>query len=463
MNKSLFKLKISNQLIKKLNRSLSNEELLYIDEQCNKTDEDIVDILYNKFKKPNNRLLNSDIRNMKLGDFMNKFNLSDRNISTDYNSTEKTTNGSAGKTTNSSTKKPTNSSARGNLGKNTEIDIHEYMNNNIGVSEELDVNNIKTDITKQIELNIWNILNIDNYQKFIEIFFPRVRYKSKTIVLDALYQNDLVNGSGKMSWDLTTSANIINGAINIRYGIKNIIGMRLYPPSWVNDNRSYNILNAMNLWTVLIEEMQAQSFNGPENRKFHFIFTLDLLIASVYPYNPSTPYGMMNIHGYNNGYFWFRKPFTLLDKITLSFGTPWYQFYFQSTKFIGTLGKDPFLTVTIQPDKYNSFDNAFFVLTGPNRISGFTTANPTTDAALITYVNSNTFTATYVSSYVAEFPIDLSAITLVPNTTISVYNMEFRTVFCIEFLYLDDEINEPSHIEPLYDSIDRRMDNYTPY
>jgi hypothetical protein len=348
---------------------------------------------------------------------------------------------------------------------NTEYDMREYIINNIGVSEETGIKKVDTQTNTDSDSNINSnsntntqtntdinliqaevnsILLLKEKNSILNLFNPVARHKSKFIVLDSINQDDMFNGSGLISWDISSTRNFTIGTVNTSLELKNIIGMRMMPPRLPYSNQLYYMNQLNQRWTILIQELQAQAYIGPDGRKFHFMMTL----GSPGDNSPSGnfQYWDFQIHNFNKGYFWFRKPFTNLIRMTLSFGCPWYQFKIKNNKAVGitsTVGGNLFITF---PNQTPTFDNSNLPLMyAPFTLSGFTTTDPVTDAATIAYVNSHTFTSVEVT--ITPYTIQLLTVStvglsLIPGLSINVYSKDFRMIFPMEIIYLDDDVKD---------------------
>ena len=162
-------------------------------------------------------------------------------------------------------------------------------------------------------------------------------------------------------------------------------------------------------------------------------------------------YWEMTTHNFNQGYYWFRQPITELSRITLSFGCPWYQFNIKNSKFTTAINNYTNLLaaiINITPT-WNNLNQAN--LGGNLTITGFNTANPITDAALIEYVNSTTFTSSMYSSSIITISsvnynlitfntVSLAGVSLVPNSQMNIYTNIYRMIFPFEIIYKNDAV-----------------------
>lgn len=345
------------------------------------------------------------------------------------------------------------------------FDIKAYQVAEIGTVAESNsgaTNEIKADLTDSIDVELSSILALKEKKLMQLLFNPTARYKRKLIVLDSINQVDLFNGTGVMQWNIAPSRDFIAGNVNTNVQIKDIVGMRLMPPRWDFYSALKYMNNPVTRWTILVEEFRAQSFiyptaqgfTGPlgnntvgqKTRRFHFMFSLSS--ESSLDTSGVGRYYDMTTHNYNQGYFWFRKPITYTSStMTLSFGMPFNECWVSNQKYTGNIGihtPGNYLAVyfpyaDLDPD-YDPRQYPYVFDTV--LLSGFTTANPVADQALISSINGHYFSATGVSGppRYCYFPaIDLTGITLAPNSTMSVYVPYFRMIYPIELIYLEDE------------------------
>jgi hypothetical protein len=270
------------------------------------------------------------------------------------------------------------------------------------------------------------------------LFNPSSYYKRKMIVLDSINQDDALNGSGKIAWDVIPSRDYLTGCVNTTRECRNVVGIRMLSARWEKIPELYYMDDNIARWTILMEELITQSTVGYENRKYHFMTTIGAK-AAVDSTGTYTYYDM-TLHNFNNGYYWFRRPITSLNRLTLSFGCPWYVFNIKSNKMTGNavIGGGNLLNVNFQSGANVTNSNAVLMF-GNLTITGFTTTDPIANAALIASVNNNTFTPTYLTPYSIQFNIDLTGITLPNNLRLNIYSTNYRMIFPLEIIYQEDE------------------------
>lgn len=160
--------------------------------------------------------------------------------------------------------------------------------------------------------DINNLLGMSTADEVVRILNPKSQYRKNHMLLDSRYRIFLEQSDeniSKFRWNyIQKSQSTINGSVNVIGNVRDIIGFRIYPiriPYVTSADNNYARIS------VFIEELASQAFIAHEGRKFHFMMnsTIDSsfinLEADVY-----------------NGYFWFERPITTLETITLSFGNP---------------------------------------------------------------------------------------------------------------------------------------------
>jgi hypothetical protein len=161
--------------------------------------------------------------------------------------------------------------------------------------------------------DISSLLGITSSNDAVRILNPNSLLRKNYIMLDSRYRE--LNGSNSdgitsFTWNyVLQSVSMAQGTVNIVGNVRDIVALRIYP------SRIPYVLSADNKYSrisVLITELSSQSFISHEHRNFHFM--LKSVIDDTF----------INLvtHDYNDGYFYFEKPITTLNKLTLSFGSP---------------------------------------------------------------------------------------------------------------------------------------------
>ena len=161
--------------------------------------------------------------------------------------------------------------------------------------------------------NISNLLGITSSNDAARALNPDSFLRKNYIMLDSRYR-DLTgtnsDGITAFSWNyVLQSLSLAQGTVNIVGNVRDIVALRIYP------SRIPYVLSADNKYSrisILITELSSQSFISHEKRNFHF------MLRSVIDDN----FIDLDTHDYNDGYFYFEKPITTLNRLTLTFGSP---------------------------------------------------------------------------------------------------------------------------------------------
>jgi hypothetical protein len=195
----------------------------------------------------------------------------------------------------------------------------------LNVDKQLDNHNLKEMNPTQIQSNNSEILNksklsdlfgIKTSEEMVRVLNPVSLYKKNYFILDSRYRsgdgsNNLSNVIDKYIWDfnLNSQPNDNNSSVNVIGNMRDIIAMRIYPfripYTSLLDNKYKRI-------SVLIDEMSSQAFVAHEQRKFHFMLETNI----------DSNFLNLSTDKFNDGHFYFEKPITTLEKISISFGNP---------------------------------------------------------------------------------------------------------------------------------------------
>jgi hypothetical protein len=274
--------------------------------------------------------------------------------------------------------------------------------------KNIDKNIEDKNIDKNIDLNINTLFGCDNLYKLQRELNPQSLYKYNYIVLDSKNRDLVLSNSKKMKWLHMNDSLFASGTVNTAgEPIRDIVGLRIYPCRF-NRNVS-NVFVYDNLYTVLIEEFNSQSYLLHQNRKCHFFLrrTLGFGASSVSPSVDGT-----ELKPINNGYYWFKEPITDFNSITISIGNP--HVLIDIPVAILSLPSNRFSNTSptvITCDNSTGFSSGDTVI-----ISGFTTDDPVSDVAVINAINDiSGHTITIVDSNKFSIAVDSTSIT--PYTT----------------------------------------------
>lgn len=318
-----------------------------------------------------------------------------------------------------------------NTTQNTAAILHQYQQAELGINVEdgskpfntdddaLDEQSgtvgVDTPGTHGILTSVGNLLNLHTENNIKNLFNPQSRYVKSYIPINNQnrHNTQLADGTFRTSWNLTYGIpGVRTGYIDVNFTTRDIVAMRM--KSLTITCRSTFMQNQIsrNRTAVLIEELAPQSFVSTEGNNFHFIG-----YQSVSSQYPSVSIKTVSFYYFNRGNYRFRMPITKLDSLTLSLYNPFQPLPLDPENISGVVvqGTNPAqLTFNLEHGLYQDYIT----------ISGYTTGDPVTDAALIASVNT-TFTYpgfTVVDLYTITIPIDVSGATpLASNPVINGY------------------------------------------
>ena len=137
------------------------------------------------------------------------------------------------------------------------------------------------------------------------------------------------NERTKLSWCISESLNNYNNTASLLGGVRNINWIRLQSVVV----RKFSSVPQRS--TILIEELASQSFIMPGGRKFHFVGLLNDIQnpVPISGRNESSSflppdviifdkYELLSGYKFNEGYYRFNTPISMLNNITISIGNP---------------------------------------------------------------------------------------------------------------------------------------------
>lgn len=272
-----------------------------------------------------------------------------------------------------------------------------------GIHESTPINNMD-------QISISSIFGKTNLHDVQNIFNPASLQKKNYLNLDSKYRSLNDDGTRIYVWNHVNNVIRRQGSVNTVGVIRDIIEMRVYPfkiPYVANADTDMNII------TMLIEEFSAQSIIGHENRKYHFIFKATVLGDWI----ELDPYPM------NEGRFYFNKPITTLDTLSVSFGSPLQPVVFDTDRLSSSVIGYASPTIIRTSSNHNLASGN--VVT----IGSFTSENTIYDSTLIAAVNAiNGHTVTVLTSNTLSIPVDLSSMRNSITGSISVTNGNIAVV-----------------------------------
>ena len=173
------------------------------------------------------------------------------------------------------------------------------------------------------KINLQNLLGIETSEEAVRVLNPEALYRKNYLILDSRYRiltNNNTSGISNFSWIFILKSQIEGqGSVNIIGNVRDIIALRVYPfriPYVESADNKYSRIS------VFVEELGAQSFIAHEDRKFHFMLKSEI----------DGEFINLETNKYNDGFFYFEKPITTLNTITISFGSPLERITFENDR-----------------------------------------------------------------------------------------------------------------------------------
>ncbi len=284
----------------------------------------------------------------------------------------------------------------------------------------------------ELDVSVRALFNKLTIQDIVKELNPLANYVRTYVVLDA--ENCLENiGNNTLvtpyyiSWYYSYSNNYQRGAISSFGDVGKIVGLRiitLYMPTRSADYYGGGTIIDSTL-SIAFEEFSAQSIISQSGRKFHFT-----LVQVPVDFDNFVPI---------NEYYWFKKPITQLDKLTISLGNPDRIIPI----YIGRMLVSN-LRIDFQAGNPSSFKltyQGFAVYQTGDRIfiTGFSTSDPVGDAAVIAAINNPAgLICTKIAPDEISIPVDSTGIAVYPVSpayTCYIYNPRIRRVLSMEIIY----------------------------
>jgi hypothetical protein len=291
-------------------------------------------------------------------------------------------------------------------------------------------------ISNTTEVN--NLFGIKNASDFVRILNPKSKERRNHMLLDSRYRvasDQSVTQIKSFQWNyIQKSQSRTDGSVNVIGNVRDIIGLRIYPfriPYAADSDNKYTKIS------LFIQELGAQSFIAHEDRKFHFMLNASIdgsfinLDADVY-----------------NGYFWFEKPITTLNTLTLSFGNPLEPILFESDRdycsFDYFIEAPETVITTEKTHKLENGDRVYFTNFDVGDLSPILSEQITINQNIKNIINDvNGHLITIISSNVFKINIDSSLIqSPIENLRSKVFYGSKRTFIPIEIIYMYPDTND---------------------
>jgi hypothetical protein len=183
------------------------------------------------------------------------------------------------------------------------VDMHENLKKGIGTTSESNVSNSIYDSLSELQ-KLGKSEDIGRVASRNPMGLTRKNY----FLLDSRYRNaDSI--TNRFTWDYSNTKTQQSGTVSVIGDVRDIVAIRIYPFRLPLNGEVSTYHKRI---SVLIHEFSTQSFFAHENRRFHFMnqTTVDGNFVEADPYQ------------FNDGYYYFEKPFTTVTSITISFGNP---------------------------------------------------------------------------------------------------------------------------------------------
>lgn len=290
-----------------------------------------------------------------------------------------------------------------------EFDIHELQNKIIrktDLDDSLAGNYHLETLTDHETINIVSILNLD-LNETRKLLNPKSCERKAYVVLDRKNRSSQSDDRTLTTWIFQNNYNMQQGSTNALGFIRDITSIKIFDYYMRVSDSKYQ--SDQMIQTVLIPELQAQSFIAPETRKFHFwgkMWTNDSVVVAP-TYLTSFTRGadvvgsleyLYRLQDGNNGVFSFKTPIQTLNTLSLTFGSPYTlmplnQDYFRFAYISGGVGSFVIETATDHNIPIGDSDRIY--------IDSFNTDN-VADATLIQLLNRPPDDIVYVGQAITD-------------------------------------------------------------
>ena len=315
------------------------------------------------------------------------------------------------------------------------VDMHLYLNAKVKQGSSIPKYNSNNQVILSADLvnpvNLASFFGFTDIKDILRTFNPKALWLKNYLIMDSRYRNLSTDGTTTFQWLYNDMNDILNGGrgVNTSGGtVRNIISMKLYQFVFPN-------LDTLNVdsgrLAIYFQELKDASFISSASNSYHWL--LRVAQGDALP-QPSNLFVQCQVEDYQDGVVYFNKPITVIDKFTINFYDPLNIItipYDRSSAIITSYG----LSTSIQTSIVNNLTVGGRVI-----ISGFTTDDPTADAAVIAAINNPLgVLVAAISSPTAFFiNIDTTLITPKPGLVIQVYFAQFRFIMGFKVTYLKD-------------------------
>ena len=280
------------------------------------------------------------------------------------------------------------------------VNMREYTRREIGISGESDAlvfespsgetpSYSQTPVSLGTSVNISSIIGATSAHGVQQLLNPIALHKNNYFILDSRYRILDNDGTKYLAWNHVNNVTRAQGTVNTVGVLRDIIEMKVYPIRLPYTGSAENDFKRV---TMLVEEFSAQSFIGQENRRFHFVFDVEV----------DGDWIRLNPYFHNNGIFKFNKPITQFDTVKISFGSPLDNITLDTDRLNASNTYESTASLTTVNDHNLSSGNSIV-------ISEFNTNSPINDAVVITLMNT-THIITVTGADTFTIPVDTSSI-----------------------------------------------------
>lgn len=245
----------------------------------------------------------------------------------------------------------------------------------------------------------------------------RERKKAMPLLLDSRWRAR-TSSSTTFVWNISDQPSDTTGSVSTQAPMSNILSMKFtefFIPYVAEADNPYKKI------TLLIEDLGMSSIMCHENRHYHMMFDTEVVTNRI------------RLVPENCGVYQFNEPIDHFKRISISFAAPLNPLSFLPDNYPVTV------SINGPSSTYLTFRVRHFVSDGEIvLISGFTTANPSTDFNAIAAINSTTGNVVaVVDDFTLEIAVDISTLTLLTDPpSVEAYITSRRIFVPIVFSYM---------------------------
>jgi hypothetical protein len=317
---------------------------------------------------------------------------------------------------------------------NDNIDMHQYMIKKVREESSIpEYNTADTPLTQGVgdvvnPVNLATLFGLTTQKEIQMTFNPQARYIKNYLILDSKYRNLNTDGMTKFQWIYNDASDLPTRGVSTSGGtVSNIVAMKMY--QFVFPNVSGLSADSGRLG-VYIQEFKDASFIANGAASYHWL--LRVAQGNTLP-QPSPLFVQCETEDYQDGILYFNKPLVNIDRFTISFSDPLNTISIPYDRSIATLTYGA--TTTINTSIVNNL-----TIGGRVMITGFTTDDPSADAAVIAQMNDplGLIVSNIIDADTFVVAVDTSTITPKVGLFINVYFAQFRFLIGLELTYIKE-------------------------